>query len=97
MEYLGLNIVVQDESTRALKTIDLKKEKGTSNKDITWKNIKYVDIPSSRRLNNYAWDDAQVDIAHDLVNYTKTVAAKREHPHLSLTGNEDVDYELEEE
>lgn len=97
MEYLGLNIVVQDENTRALKTIDLNKEKGTSNKDITWKNIKYVDIPSSRRLNNYAWDDAQVDIAHDLVNYTKTVAAKREHPHLSLTGNKDVDYELEEE
>lgn len=97
MEYLGLNIVVQDESTRALKTIDLKKEKGTSNKDITWQNIKYVDIPSSRRLNNYAWDDAQVDIAHDLINYTKTVAAKREHPHLSLTGNKDVDYELEEE
>lgn len=97
MEYLGLNIVVQDENTRALKTIDLNKEKGTSNKDITWQNIKYVDIPSSRRLNNYAWDDAQVDIAHDLINYTKTVAAKREHPHLSLTGKEDADYELEEE
>lgn len=98
MEYLGLTVVLQDESTRALKTVDLNKEKGTSNKDVKWSNIKYIDIPSSRRLNNYAWDDSQVDVAHDLVNYTKSVAAKREYPHLKMNGNKDEEYyETEEE
>lgn len=83
MKYLGLTVVVQDNATKALKTIDLSKESGTLSKDIKWDNVQYVDIPSSRRLNNYAWDDTQVDIAHDLINYGKNVGAKREHPHLN--------------
>ena len=67
----------------ALKLIGASKKtvsvlKGTKQGVKQYENVTYVDIPISRTIDSRAFSDSQINELADGLNYTKTIAAKRQ-------------------